>query len=85
MDEFYLDANGTDGSDPSKIDRVYSDGTRIPLSDADWKAAEKAAKEARRVELRSKVAKVKDEKLSLSELREVVLALAELMGGLYGD
>lgn len=46
---------------------------------------EKAAKEARRVELRSKVAKVKDEKLSLSELREVVLALAELMGGLYGD
>jgi hypothetical protein len=32
MFDYYIDANGTDGSDPSKIDRVYPDGRRIPLS-----------------------------------------------------
>ena len=79
MDEFYLDANGTDGNDPAKIDRVYPDGTRIPLSDVDWKAAEKAAKEARRAELKTKVAKVKDEKLTLPEMQEIVAVLAELL------
>lgn len=82
MDEFYLDANGTDGSDPSKIDRVYPDGTRIPLSEVDWKAAEMAAKKARQEELKAKVAQVKDEKLTLPELREVLAALVELMGAL---
>lgn len=79
MEQFYLDANGTDGSDPAKIDRVYPDGTRIPLSEVDWKAAELAAKETRRAELRTKVEKVKDEKLTLPELREVVTALVELL------
>lgn len=29
---YYLDANNTDGTDLSKIDRVYEDGTRVPLS-----------------------------------------------------
>lgn len=82
MDKFYLDANGTDGSDPAKVDRVYPDGTRIPLSEVDWKAAELAAKETRRAELRSKVAKVKDDKLTLPELREVVAALAEFVEAL---
>jgi len=27
------DLNATDGSDPAKVDKVYSDGTRIPLTD----------------------------------------------------
>lgn len=31
--DFYLDAKGTDGTDPVKIDRVYADGTRIPSND----------------------------------------------------
>jgi hypothetical protein len=35
----YLDANGTDGSDPSLIDKVYPDGSRIALSDAEAVAA----------------------------------------------
>lgn len=43
---------------------------------------EKAAKETRQVELRAKVARVNDKKLTLPELREVVVALAELMGAL---
>ena len=30
----YLDANGTDGSDPSLIDKVYPDGTRIRMNDS---------------------------------------------------
>lgn len=30
---FHLDANCTDGSDPSKIDRVYADGRRVPLTE----------------------------------------------------
>ncbi|MCD4687503.1 MAG: hypothetical protein K8S97_16355 [Anaerolineae bacterium] len=33
MSEFYLDANGTDGLDPALVDRVYPDGTRVPLTD----------------------------------------------------
>ena len=33
MNNFYLDANGTDGTDPTKVDRVYTDGTRVPLSE----------------------------------------------------
>lgn len=40
---------------------------------------EKAAKEARRAELRTKVEKVKDEKLTLPELREIVAALVEFL------
>lgn len=34
MSEFYLDANGSDGSEAAQIDRVYPDGTRVPLADA---------------------------------------------------
>ncbi len=41
---------------------------------------EKAAKDTRQAELKAKIAKVKDEKLTLPELREIVAALAELMG-----
>ena len=33
MSEFYLDAKGSDGSNPALIDRVYPDGTRVPLTD----------------------------------------------------
>ena len=33
MSEFYLDANGSDGSNPALIDRVYPDGTRVPLTE----------------------------------------------------
>lgn len=42
---FYIDANNTDGSDDSKVDRVYPDGTRIPLSQPelpDWNEFVKA-------------------------------------------
>jgi hypothetical protein len=31
--EFYMDANGSDGTDPALIDRVYPDGTRVPLTE----------------------------------------------------
>jgi hypothetical protein len=30
---FILDANGTDTTDPSLVDRVYPDGRRVPLSE----------------------------------------------------
>jgi hypothetical protein len=33
MSEFYIDANGTDGTNPAAVDRVYPDGTRVPLSE----------------------------------------------------
>lgn len=41
--------------------------------------SEKAAKEARHAELRTKIAKVTDEKLTRPELREIVAALVELL------
>ena len=31
--KYFLDAQGTDGTDPAKVMRVYEDGTRIPLSE----------------------------------------------------
>lgn len=40
---------------------------------------EKAAKAARLVELKTKVARVKDDKLTLPELREIVAALVEFL------
>lgn len=47
--------------------------------------SEKAEKAARLAELKTKAAKVKDEKLTLPELREVVAVLAEMMGAIDGD
>jgi hypothetical protein len=32
MSGFYIDANGTDGANLAQVERVYPDGTRVPLS-----------------------------------------------------
>ena len=35
MSNYFVDKQGTDGSDPTKVVRVYPDGRRIPLSQAE--------------------------------------------------
>lgn len=43
----YFDANGTDGSDPTRVHKVYSSGLRILMSDAAAIAAQDAIEAAR--------------------------------------
>ena len=83
---FYLDANGTDGCDPSLVDRVYPDGTRI-ASDDSVAIAEREAdddgKEDRRRELSDRVRKVtKSSEVAVNpkDLKDAIQALAEAVG-----
>ena len=77
---YYLDANGTDETDPAKVDRVYQDGTRIASNDtkaiAERKEIERA-EELHRAELTAQVRKVTDStKVSLpaEDVRDAVRA-----------
>jgi hypothetical protein len=65
-----------DDADEKKIEAVVT--AHDPASLSKVEKAE-AAKETRRVELRVKIAKVQDEKLTLPELREIVAALVEFL------
>ena len=76
---YYLDANGTDGTNPSKIDRVYEDGARIASDDR--KAI--ARREAKDKQLAARVARVTDDtgiSLVAEDVRDALRALAELAG-----
>jgi len=83
---YYLDANGTDGINPSRVDRVYKDGLRIASNDTKAIAALEAkelAKELRREELVALVRKFTDGtsiSVPAEEMRDPVRALAELVG-----
>lgn len=37
---FYIDANGTDGSNSNKVQRVYGDGHRVSMSEAESPSAD---------------------------------------------
>ena len=83
---FYFDANSTDGTDPSKVDRVYKDGTRIASNNA--KAiAEREGKEAAEVVRREElVARVRtftngsEISMNVKDIRDALRAVAELAG-----
>ena len=77
--DYHLDANGTDGTDPSRIDRVYKDGTRIASDDT--KAI--AKRETSRAALIARVRKAADDTgitVGPEDMRDALRALAELMG-----
>ena len=80
--EYHLDANGTDGTDPSKVDRVYKDGTRI-ASNNTKAIAEREAKDAaevvRREALVVSIRKVSDNPDYTNEdMRDALGAVVEL-------
>ena len=84
--EYHLDANGTDGTDPSKVDRVYKDGTRI-ASNNTKAIAEREAKEVvknlRQEELTARVREFtngSEISMNVKDIREALRALAELAG-----
>lgn len=66
-----------DDADEQKIEAVVA--AHDPASLSRTEKAEKAKTE-RRAELRTKVARVTDDKLTLPELREIVAALVEFLG-----
>lgn len=74
-DEVYLHV--PDDADEKKIEAVVK--AHNPIAPSKSEKAEKTKME-RRAELQTKIAKVKDEKLTLPEIREIVAALAELLG-----
>ncbi len=82
--EYHLDANGTDGTDPSKVDRVYKDGTRIASNNTKAIAereAEEVAEVVRREALVVSSRKVSDNPDYTNEdIREALGAVAELVG-----
>lgn len=65
-----------DDADERKIEAVVAahDPTNLSKSEKT-----EAAKEARHAELRTRIARVTDDKLTLPELREIVAALVELL------